>query len=73
MIKIEKGVPFAPNTRIASLYPLADMDVTDSFFVPEKTPAQMNSAIQGYRYRHAKQKKFACVRENGGVRVWRIK
>lgn len=69
-IKIDKGIP-APD-RSRAKYPLAAMELGDSFFVPGKTAALVGASFA----RHA-PKKFAArgVTENGvkGVRVWRIK
>jgi hypothetical protein len=74
-IKIEKNVPF-PSRR--NKYPISDMEVGDSFFVPGKKSTQAGAIV----FKHVqKGKKFSsrtCTQEvNGetvnGVRIWRIK
>lgn len=65
---IEKGVPIRGNTP--RRYPLREMEVHDSFFVPNKTPGGLSSSL-----RHARQVtgyRFTTRTVEGGVRVWRI-
>lgn len=68
-IKIEKNVPIPTGN---GPYPLKDMEIGDSFFVPNKS----HNSISGYTSSH-RPKKFTVMKceENGikGLRVWRIK
>lgn len=68
MFKIDKNIPL-PKSR--NNYPLGDMEIGDSFFIPGATPARMGSAFANY-----KPKKFSgrTVTEDGvkGCRVWRV-
>ena len=66
-IKIDKNIPL-PETR--NRYPFDKLEVGNSFFVEGKTN------INGSRYHYVRKnhgKKFTTKRENGGLRVWRIK
>jgi len=71
-IKIDDGVqmPKKQHGR-PSKYPMNDLEIGQSFFVPNKTCM----SFAGYRPRY-KPKKFTVrsVIENGtkGIRVWRI-
>lgn len=73
-IKIEKGIPVPSKGRKSRLYPLADMQVGDSFFAPGRVVQQLTAAVA--RPAKIMGAKFACrtVTENGvkGVRVWRV-
>lgn len=74
MYEIEKNVPLAGkamgrNTK----YPLASMEIGDSFVVPLKYPEQRNtlaSTISIFSRKHGR--KFATRRIDNSVRVWRI-
>lgn len=57
-----------------SIYPLAQMEVGDSFVVQDKSPRTVRSAVAAFQKRFAA--KFAVrslsVDEGGGVGVWRV-
>ena len=67
--KIDKGIPL-PNGR----YPFADLDVGESFFVPNANANSVSSTAS--RLGKALGAAFVCrrVKENGvpGMRVWRV-
>lgn len=64
--KIDKNIPVpAANSGRKRVYPWTDMEVGDSFFVPDKTREQVNAV--------SPHGKYTKRNENGGVRVWRIK
>ena len=66
---IEKNVPL-PTTRVKRWkYPLAEMEIGDSFFLPNKKTQDVSSAIG----RRAKLlgREFTSRAENNGVRIWR--
>jgi len=69
MIKIDKDVPF-PATKGFRLYPWAEMEIGDSFFLAERTYKSMHvhCSVSGKKH----NKKFRCAEVEGGVRVWRI-
>ncbi len=75
--KIEKNIPFTACSK----YPLADMEVGDSFFVPDFpnegkycNVKRMCAAIWTYRLDPANNaKKFTARTVCGGVRVWRVR
>ncbi len=74
--QIDKGVPM-PKPRgggRAPKWPVRDMQIGDSFFVPNKTAANM-SGVVNYARSMNKGWKFGMriMIENGvkGVRVWR--
>lgn len=74
-IKIDKDVPLPTNVSSGTVYPFAEMEVNDSFFVAGKTSNQMVNAAA--HWRKAKGWGFVCrnVVENDvkGARVWRVK
>ena len=70
MFKIDKGVPMGPGKRRGRprKYPFPDMEVGDSFFVPNlKNPRPLFASCA----KHVGMK--AAVRAEGdGYRVWRV-
>lgn len=66
---IEKGIA-PPGARARFYYPLADMEIGDSFFVPGK-----GFGIWAHFSRRAKRLgiELATRVEGTGVRVWRVK
>lgn len=77
-IKLEKGVPIPESPKsFASKYPWGQMEVGDSFLIPQID----NEPIQSTRERASKAVSYAkrhkninfCTRKvDGGIRVWRI-
>lgn len=68
--KIEKDVPLSPRYRHGN-YPYRDMQVGDSFFVPDKAPRHISHSYT--RAGYALGFKFSARKVDGGCRVWRIK
>lgn len=80
MYKIEKGIPKPPAGR-KRIYPLYDMDIGDSFFVPRNgkpldvVMRKMSATISVAQRKSGRV--FSCRmvpdegRKQGGVRVWR--
>jgi hypothetical protein len=70
MIEIEKGIPTPPRSR----YPLRDMEIGDSIFIPSKT----SLGFSGYVASAGKQTGFKFSTRKAikdgvtGLRVWRI-
>ena len=80
MIEIESGIPIPATKRPGgrrSTYPFADLDVGQSFFVPNqpgKTNRQLIMAISGAA-QHITRKtghRFTSRTLEGGIRVWRF-
>ncbi len=72
--KIDKDVPMPPHKR-ENIYPWADMEVADSFYVPiddQGIDKLQNAMISISKYQQRKRgTKYATRREGEGVRVWR--
>lgn len=80
-IKIEKGVPMPKADACRIRYPLGELKIEDSFFVPAKSKRKeditslqrnMGSLIAQWRRNNDLTRKFATRRTEDGVRVWRI-
>ena len=69
-IKIEKNIP-TPTGRSWRKYPFSEMEVGDSFFVPECKLSKINGPAQGFRRRNP-EVKFTIRKEGTGYRCWRI-
>jgi hypothetical protein len=74
-IEIEKNVPTPNSEGGKTKYPFAQMEVNDSFFVPNGNANSINSAAGVFRKTKQPTWKFTVrkVKENDikGVRVWR--
>lgn len=74
MYEIEKNVPLLEKAAgRKAKYPLASMEVGDSFVVPLKYPKQrspVHSVASIFGKKHGR--KFTTRRIDNGVRVWRI-
>ena len=77
MIKIDKGIPIPPKISAKSKYPLSEMEVGDSFFVP----GSVSKATSIIHYRKLKgtlglDTAFVTRAEKRGnetgIRVWRV-
>jgi len=75
--EIEKNIPLPeplPRGRKGSKYPLADMAVGESFFVPTMKPEEKRQSL--YQAVSVKGRvmgrKFIVRIVEGGVRVWRL-
>jgi len=71
MYQVEKEVPI-PKARQNSVYPFAEMNVGDSFFIANVDKLKAAS-IRACASTFGKKKgmKFSCRHVEGGVRVWR--
>lgn len=73
MYVIEKNYPLPKmleNGGRRKLYPFAQMEVGDSFFVPNTTTSRMSGI--GHYYGKKLNRRFINRSENGGSRVWRV-
>ena len=72
-IKIDKHIPIPP--RRSQKYPLLDLEIGDSFFVPDKTASMLSATIAPLRAQYPDRTFVArSVTENGvrGARLWRV-
>lgn len=71
-IKIESNIPIPGRVGIGrtSPYPWAQLEVGESFFIPQKAVASIGGSKKWFELKLLR--KFARRAENGGVRVWRI-
>jgi hypothetical protein len=73
MIEVQKGVPMPAdrngNTRKGK-YPWKQMEVGDSFFVPNKSTSAFGANIVVAK--RSTGFNFVSRNENDGVRVWRV-
>lgn len=76
MFQIDKNIPIIDRNRKMgrpAVYPFDDMEVNDSFYVPNVT-CKMRHSIQSqmaYRERVHKRK-FISRKIDNGLRVWRV-
>lgn len=68
-IKIEKGVP-RPQGRTTRTYPFEQMNVGDSFLLPEGGSLTARAGLYTIAKRHGQ--KIAVRKTDDGVRVWRV-
>lgn len=73
-MEVEKDVPVSEVAN--RKYPLADMDVGDSFFMATEAiraiGQRIRSSVQHYR-RTNPHTKFVVRAVDGGIRCWRVK
>jgi hypothetical protein len=71
---IEKGIPLPMGRETAKDYPLSDMEVGDSFLIPD-TDKRRRGAISCliHRYGKLQNKEFVTRKAGSGTRVWRLK
>lgn len=72
--RIERNIPIPPfvgGRGRPAKYPLADMQVGDSFFMP----AAIKNSVAGCATSHGKRynKKFTIRRDANGYRCWRLR
>ena len=75
--EIEKGVPLKKNH---TTYPFDKMEIGDSFYIPigdhrkiQSVHTMICTASRMYCLTEKQDKKFTTVKDENGVRVWRIK
>jgi hypothetical protein len=71
--KIDKSVPMPANVQTTrEKYPLAELEVGDSFFVALTDPKQVKNLRSSMAVRAKKLEiKIAAFADDTGVRVWR--
>jgi hypothetical protein len=69
--KVEKGIPLLDNRKTKNRrYPWRQLDVGDSFFIPEVTVKSICGSLSYAR--KSTHCAFSCRAVEGGVRIWRI-
>lgn len=69
-IEIEKCIPL-PEGAIRRRFPFKDLEVGDSFFVPDATAKDIGASTSNARKRMP-DRMFIARTVQGGVRVWRL-
>ncbi len=75
MFEIEKGIPLPKQKHIGPKpkYPLKEMGVGDSFFVPgDNSRYNLSNNVSAAARHNAPDKKFKTRTVEGGIRVWRV-
>lgn len=67
-LTIDKHIEL-PKVRRRSIYPYGDMDIGDSFYIPEVNMQVVCN--NNYRVNKKTGMKFIARKEGDGVRVWR--
>lgn len=77
--KIEKNIPIVRARKAFTRFPLDEMEVGDSFYIPlsdqkkESAMASIYSAANSFNRSHKAKIKVSTRSEADGLRVWRIK
>lgn len=66
--QIEKGIAPPPDR---ACYPWDEMEVGDSFLVPDRRPQTVKNAAVS-RAKHDGRRYATKIQPGGGIRVWRI-
>jgi len=76
MIKIDKNIPF-PNGKSDRKYPLIEMEVGDSFFIPckeedeKRIRASIYTSARRNKLTTSHKRKYTTRKVDGGLRTWR--
>jgi hypothetical protein len=73
MYAIEKGIPVTRAFRVPYRYPFNDMEISDSFFVPDGADRIRSTRARCSQVKQQTGKEFIARVVDGGVRVWRVK
>ncbi len=73
MYAIEKGIPVTRAFRVPYRYPFNDMEISDSFFVPDGAGRIRSTRARCSQVKASTGKEFIARVVDGGVRVWRVK
>jgi len=73
LFKIDKDIPIPVASRTCR-YPIADLAVGDSFFVPGRTPHAVQSVVVYWQRKLGTRYLTRSVEIDGarGVRIWRV-
>lgn len=69
--KIERGVLMPSRRSTESKYPFLELEIGDSFFVPEDANKDNNIRASAHSVGFRNSKKFSVRKVDGGFRVWR--
>jgi len=75
MFKIEKNIKVKGRTPRGESYPFKDMEVGDSFLIPDvgNKKSQIRNTIYNYANYIGLHGCFATRTEGNGIRVWKVK
>ncbi len=68
---IEKDIPIPEKSGRKIKYPLDDMEIGDSFFIPGVDHQDISPVIAARKRARKWQREFTTRREDDGIRVWR--
>ena len=73
-IKIDADIPIKAsyNNGRPEKYPWRKMEVGDSFFVSSETMNLKRASTYAWDASRRTGRKFACRRQDDGIRIWRI-
>jgi hypothetical protein len=69
MFKLTKSIPVPPRKKLP--YPFAEMEIGDSFSVPNTERKRLIGCAAGYKFRSKTPWNYTTRTENGEVRLWR--
>ncbi len=72
MYAVEKGIPVTRRFREPYKYPFNDMDVGDSFFIPNGQDRIRSARARCSQVKANTGREYIARIVDGGVRVWRI-
>jgi hypothetical protein len=79
LVKIDKAIPL-PRRRMrvrTTKYPLAQLEVGESFFMEGATYNQATGIVQSYYRTHGQEggegRTFTIRKLEGGFRIWRVR
>jgi hypothetical protein len=73
MYEIEDGITLPTFHKGVAKYPFRELEVGQSFFVPDGKKNRIASAASSIAKRIGNGTKFTLRSVDGGIRVWRIK
>ena len=72
-MKVDKNIPVATRVRGRQKYPWHEMNVGDSILCLNVVRSVPLTSAKEWAKRHKKKYKFTARKENGGIRIWRVK
>ena len=73
VFEIDHDIPIPKPRPRPRKYPFRDMQIGDSFYVPQTIVKNIAPAAAQVAKRMGNGAKFTCRSIDGGVRVWRVK
>jgi hypothetical protein len=72
MFAVETNIPVPESGLRNTKYPLAQLEVGHSYFVPGSGEVARRVAQAAYTYARTHDIKVRCMATDGGMRVWRV-